>query len=256
MDKPSGILTVSGIDKTNQSLAQAVYEAIETDLSDPDRMVLHRLGMDTSGLVVFAKTLPAVRGMNELFRIRAIERQYEAMVCGTMVRDRGLVDVPLMRCYQYPPYMRVSTEEHQEVLLGLDPDLVDKVVLEQPKESLTKYQVLSRNETINGQPVTRVTLNSLSGRTHQLNVHMAALGHAIVGDTVYGVNGIAASNGGLTDAELRYMVPNKQRATVEQQRGANAANITSNGPLVHAKLLRFRHPVTKQEITLTSEAPF
>lgn len=227
-------------------------------------MIVHRLGMDTSGLLILAKTLDAVRGMNTLFRTRTIERRYEAIVCGHLARDRGIVDLPLMRCYEHPPYVRISTDEHQEVLLGLDPNVVGKQILEPPKDSLTKYEVISREE-LGGQPVTRVTLASLSGRTHQLNVHLAALGHPIAGDTVYGCcdggdsvgsdGTSAAPNGGLTDDELRYFVANNnQRATMEQQRGA--AREANGRPLVHAKSLKFRHPVLKQDIVLNSETPF
>ena len=254
VDKPSSVLTVSGKNGAN-SLAQAVFAALdgECELADCDRMVVHRLGFDTSGLLVFAKTMDAVRGMNTIFRTRTIERKYEALVCGHVKRDRGIVDLPLMRCYEHPPYMRISTEEHQEALIGLDPDVVGKKVLEQPKESLTKYEVIAREE-LGGQPVTRLTLTSISGRTHQLNTHMAAFGHPIVGDTTYGLNGRAAPNGGLTDSELKYLAPNKSRATPEQQKGANAA--ASDGPKVHAKSLKFRHPVTKNDVVLQSEAPF
>jgi tRNA pseudouridine32 synthase/23S rRNA pseudouridine746 synthase len=258
-------LTVSGKHGAH-SIAETVFTAISNEFPDADRMVVHRLGMDTSGLLILAKTLDAVRGLNTLFRTRTVERRYEALVCGHVPRDRGIVDLPLMRCYEYPPYVRISTEEHQEALLGLDPSVVGKQILEAPKESLTKYEVISREE-LGGQLVTRVTLTSLSGRTHQLNVHLAALGHPIAGDTVYGcgaaadddfnnkLDGTAAPNGGLTDDELRYLVAhNKQRSTLEQQR--EAARAVHGRPQVHARSLKFRHPVWKRDIVLESETPF
>jgi len=248
------VLTVSGKDGAN-SLAQTVFSACLEDckLADCDRMVVHRLGFDTSGLLVFAKTLEAVRGMNTIFRSRKIERKYEALLCGHVKRDRGIIDLPLMRCYEHPPYMRISTEEHQEALISLDPEVLGKKLLEQPKQSLTKYEVIAREE-LGGEPVTRVTLTSISGRTHQLNTHLAAFGHPIVGDSTYGLNGIAAPNGGLTDSELKYLAPNQHRATPEQQEGANAA--AGNFPKVHAKSLKFRHPVSKEDVILQSDVPF
>jgi len=256
IDKPAGVLTVSGKDGANNSIAQTVYEYANAtvELPDCDRMVVHRLGMDTSGLLVLAKTLDAVRGLQAHFRARTIERRYEALVCGHVPRDRGLIDLPLMRCYEHPPYMRVSTEEHQEALIGLEADVVGKKILEQPKESLTKYEVVAREE-LEGQPVTRVILTSISGRTHQLNTHLAALGHPIVGDTVYGCEGSAAPNGGLTTDELKYLAPNKQRASVELQKAINQV-AAPGGPRVHAKSLKFRHPVIKKDVVLESEAPF
>jgi tRNA pseudouridine32 synthase / 23S rRNA pseudouridine746 synthase len=254
VDKPAGVLTVAGKQKSNNSLAQAVFDNIvsETELSNADRMVVHRLGMDTSGLIVFAKTMDAVRGMNTAFRTRAVERTYTALVCGHVQKKRGYIDLPLMRDYECPPFQRISTDEHQEALVDLDPAIVGKKLLEQPKPALTKYEVLSREE-LNGAPVTRVKLTSISGRTHQLNCHLAAFGHPIVGDSVYGESGDAVPNGGLSDDELLYLAPNPARAPVEQQRLANAAVSTT---ACHAVSIRFRHPVTNEQISLSSDAPF
>jgi 23S rRNA-/tRNA-specific pseudouridylate synthase len=179
-----------------------------------DKMVVHRLGMDTSGLVVFARTNNALRELNSLFRTRKVIRKYEALVCGHVSNDNGEITLPLMRDYEFPPYMRVSTDYHQRALIGLDFGEVGTKILESPKESVTKYQVLSR-EDINGHAVTRtrMSLTSVSGRTHQLNVHCAAIGHPIVGDTIYGLGGETAPNGGLVESDLP-----EDRVSVELQR--------------------------------------
>lgn len=252
VDKPSGVLTVSPNNEF-PNLAQAVFDAFGCEMGSQDKMVVHRLGMDTSGLIVFAKTMAALRGMNAIFRTRKIERKYEALVCGHIEKDQGLIDLPLMRDYEFPPFMRVSTDDHQRALVDLDPAEVGKKLLEPPKDSLTKYEVLEREE-FEGQPVTRVSLTSLSGRTHQLNVHMAAFGHPIVGDTTYGINGEAATNGGLTESEMDALIPNSSRASAEvQQQIASAAK----SPCVHAKSLTFRHPITKkEEVLLIANSPF
>ncbi|ACI65616.1 predicted protein, partial [Phaeodactylum tricornutum CCAP 1055/1] len=163
VDKPSGVLTVPS-DKNVPSLAQAVFDHCQPTEVTLDQMVVHRLGMDTSGLIVLAKTMDTVRQMNALFRTRKITRQYEALVVGHLPQHGGLISLPLMRDYEHPPYMRK--------------------LLEMPKESLTKYEVVNR-EDMDGTPVSRVALTSISGRTHQLNVHLAAFGHPIVGDSVY-----------------------------------------------------------------------
>lgn len=253
VNKPSGVLCVPGKDGY-ANLAEAVCENFGCEMGSPDKMVVHRLGMDTSGLVVFAKTMEAVRGMNTIFRTRKIERQYEALVCGHVDKDEGMINLPLMRDYKNPPFMRVSTDEHQRALIGLDPAEVGKKLLEQPKESLTKYQVLSREE-YEGNPVSRVALTSISGRTHQLNVHMAAFGHPIVGDSTYGIGGDAASNGGLSAAEADSLAPNSSRADADlQQKIADAAS--GKPACVHAKSLKFRHPVTKEDVSLSCDAPF
>lgn len=217
-------------------------------------MVVHRLGFETSGMLVFAKSKAAVRGMNAEFRERKVRRLYEALVVGHMEKDEGMISLPIMRDYEFPPYVRISTDEHQRALLNLDPDDVGKKILELPKASITKYQVVAR-EYFNGHPVTRVTLTSISGRYHQLNVHMAAFGHPIVGDTIYGYNGEAVSNGGLTDEELRELAPNPNRAD-ERLQASIAEAAKGMSPCVHAKYLGFRHPISRNFVEFSTDSPF
>ena len=257
VDKPAGVLTVAGKVKENGNLAQSVYEALGRDVVDLptcDHMIVHRLAMDSSGLIVMAKTMDAVRGLNGVFRERKVERHYEALVAGTMAMDEGLINLPLMRDYEKPPFVRVSTDDHQRALLHLRPEEVGKKLLELPKESLTKYEVVSREE-LNGQPVTRVKLTSITGRYHQLNAHMAAYGHPIIGDTVYGLNGEACPDGGLTESELADLAPNPNRASKDTQQMLSEA-AKELGTCVHAKSIKFRHPVTKETVDLSSDAPF
>lgn len=252
VDKPSGVLSVPG-KIVHPSLSQSVFDAVGCEMGRMDMMVVHRLGMDTSGLMVFAKTMDALRGMNDHFRTRDIERKYEALVCGHMENDSGIINLPLMRDYEFPPFVRVSTDAHQRALIDLDPEqLNNKKLLEQPKEAATKYEVISR-EDLDGQPVTRVSLTSMSGRTHQLNVHLAAFGHPIVGDSTYGIDGDAAPNGGLLDAELEQLIPNANRANDRLQRRIAA---TGKGPCVHAKSLKFKHPGSKEDLDFSVDAPF
>lgn len=249
VSKPSGVLTIPGKDESNPSLNKAVFDRFGSESGRMDKMVVHRLGMDTSGLVVFARTEAALRGMNTLFRTRQITRQYEALVCGHVSQDEGSIDLPLMRDYQCPPYMRVSTDEHQRALLDLNVDEVGKKMLESPKASLTNYKVVSR-EDMDGNDVTRLTLTSVSGRTHQLNVHCAAVGHPIVGDAVYGHGGEAAANGGLEESDLP-----ADKASAELQQ-AIASACAGKAMCVHAKSISFRHPVTKEDVSFESKASF
>ena len=263
LDKPSGVLCSSN-DAESPSLARTVFERLKQEtksdadiVSKMDQMVVHRLGMDTSGLVVMAKTMEAVREMNTAFRTRKVTRQYEALVCGHLSskNDEGLISLPLMRDYEHPPFMRVSSENHQRHLLTLDPAIVGRKLLEAPKAATTHYQVLAR-EYLDGDDenedlqVTRLVLTSVSGRTHQLNVHCAASGHPIVRDMVYGWQGLAAPYGGLDEASL----PVDKASDQVQETIARAAR--DRNMCVHAKLIRFRHPVTREEIECTSPAPF
>lgn len=257
VNKPAGVLCVPSEDGV-PSLARAVFERCQSSESGIglvkfDQMVVHRLGMDTSGLVVFAKTLEAVRGMNSLFRTRKITRQYECLVAGHVTKDQGLINLPLMRDYEHPPFMRISTDEHQAALIDLDPSVVGKKLLEAPKPSVTYYQVVAREffREQENLPVTRLTLTSITGRTHQLNVHCAAFGHPIVGDTVYGWGGDAAPNGGLDENTLTETAPDRASNDLLQAIAAAAGNVC-----VHAKFVRFRHPCTGKEVEYTSPPPF
>lgn len=256
VDKPPGLLCVPS-EEGIPTLAQAVFETVPNKQSSLDKMVVHRLGMDTSGLVLFAKTMESLRGMNTLFRTRKITRKYEALVCGHVANDEGTIDLPLMRDYMRPPYMRISTEEHQKVLVDLDDTIVGKKLLEAPKASKTTYEVMARETFLDTDlPVTRLLLTSVTGRTHQLNVHMAAIGHPIVGDRVYGLDGEAIPNGGLDLSHFPNDDNSVSPASTELQIsiGAVATNMC-----VHAKCLSFRHPMLSPDddpMYFECEAPF
>ena len=232
VNKPAGVLCVPS-EEGIPTLAQTVFENVSNEQTSLDKIVVHRLGMDTSGLVLFAKTMDSLREMNTIFRTRKIQRHYEVLVCGHLETDSGTIDLPLMRDYEKPPFMRISTEQNQRMLLGLDDKIVGKKLLEAPKASQTQYQVLGR-ETFSDTdlPVTRLLLKSVTGRTHQLNVHMAAIGHPIVGDRVYGWKGDALPNGGLE--------PNFSAENLELQ---EAIGQVATRMCVHAKSLAFQHPM-------------
>lgn len=247
VDKPAGVLCVPS-QANDPSLSEAVFQAFGNESNRADKMVVHRLGMDTSGLIAFARTDEALRQMNTLFRTRKVSRKYEALVCGTIEDEEGVINLPLMRDYEFPPFMRVSTDDHQKALIGLSADDVGKQLLENPKESLTKYEVVGKEE-LDGNAVTRVTLTSISGRTHQLNVHCAALGHPIVGDKTYGINGEAAPKGGLEECTSASGASDELQETI-------AVSASSNQMCVHAKTLSFEHPITREKLSFESASPF
>lgn len=248
INKPCGVLTVPG-KEDNPSINKAVFDRFGSESNRMDKMVVHRLGMDTSGLIVFARTNAALRQLNSLFRTRQVARKYEALLCGHIANENGVIYLPLMRDYDCPPYMRVSTDEHQRALIGLDPEKVGKKILESPKPSITEFNVIKRDESY-GKDVTRVALTSISGRTHQLNVHCAAIGHPIVGDLVYGYGGEAAANGGLELSEL------PDNCASEELQKDIAASVVGKHMCVHAKSISFEHPITKEKLSFDCAAPF
>jgi len=253
VDKPAGVLCAP--DKAgNPSLAAAVFEAFGCESGNVDKMVAHRLGFDTSGLVVFARTNKAIANLNTQLRTRKVTKKYEALVCGTVAEAKGEINLALTRDVQALPYVRVYTEEAQEKLIGVIqqfPEEHRQQFMKVEKPSCTEYEVIAKEE-LEGNAVTRLSLTSVSGRTHQLNVHCAAFGHPIVGDSTYGIGGDASPNGGLAGETL-----SSGAASLElQQSISDVAKGKSMGPCVHLKHLSFKHPATDEVLSFESKSPF
>jgi tRNA pseudouridine32 synthase/23S rRNA pseudouridine746 synthase len=125
-------------------------------------LVVHRLDMATSGLVVFGRGAAAQRALSIAFADRGVHKRYEAVVAGLVAHDSGEINLPLAADWPNRPRQQVDHATG--------------------KPSLTRWQVLARNEAAG---TTRLALTPVTGRTHQLRVHLAAIGHAIVGDALY-----------------------------------------------------------------------
>ncbi|MEW5681285.1 MAG: pseudouridine synthase [Pseudomonadota bacterium] len=154
-NKPSGLLTVPG--KAAEHKDSLEYRA---RLVWPGIRVVHRLDMATSGIVVMALTADAQRSLNRQFQLRHTEKHYIARVSGRVLADYGTVDLPLICDWPNRP------KQHVCYLHG--------------KPSLTHYQVLSRSDN-----ESRLKLMPVTGRSHQLRVHLQWLGHPILGDKFY-----------------------------------------------------------------------
>lgn len=161
VNKPTGLLSVPGrgLDKKDCCLSR-----IHADF--PDALMVHRLDMDTSGLMLFARSLEVQRNLSMQFEKREVSKTYIALVDGIIERPEGLVDFP----------MRKDMEQR------LPPKhLVDCV---RGKYAVTEWRVLEQ-----GAGITRVALFPKTGRSHQLRVHMESIGHPILGDPIYGEPG-------------------------------------------------------------------
>lgn len=259
VDKPSGVLCVPGVNH-HSSLLTIVHEKFAPTILPMDRIVVHRLDMDTSGLVIFGRTMEAVSKLHQQFRDRQVEKSYQALVCGHIMANAGTIDLPLQRDHERPPFMRVSTPRSEQAAAQAVQDLqhfgYKKLMQRKPKSSATEFQVLSREYYIGEQclPVTRVALKPITGRTHQLRVHCAALGHPIVGDPAYGIYGEASPNGGILEAYMDSLSPN--RASLELQRQLNAALPLVSTMCLHAKELSLMHPLTREDMTWEAPTPF
>ena len=158
--------------------------------------IVHRIDMDTSGLIIAAKNDYAHRYLSAQLADHTLARTYEAVVCGNLREDRGTVDAPVGRC---------------------PADRKRMAVVPDGRPAVTHWEVIAR---YNGYTHVRCMLET--GRTHQIRVHMAHIGHPLLGDMVYG----------------------RKRA----EKGLE-------GQCLHAKELRFLHPRTGEPVTVTSELP-
>ena len=156
VNKPSGLLTVPGKElKHHDSLE------LRVKIEYPNSFLIHRLDMDTSGVIIFALSKSTQRSLNLQFEKRIVKKLYEARVFGNIKEDNGFIDLPLIVDWPNRPLQKIDAKEG--------------------KSALTHWQVLDREGD-----VTRVALMPETGRTHQLRVHMMSLGHTILGDRFYG----------------------------------------------------------------------
>ncbi|MBC7955300.1 MAG: RNA pseudouridine synthase [Cytophagales bacterium] len=155
VNKPAGVLSVPGRGADLQDCMAVRVLALA-----PDALVVHRLDMATSGLLVFARGKAAQTKLSKAFAQREVGKRYVAVVAGLMALDLGEIDLPLITDWPNRPLQKVDFEEG--------------------KPSVTRYRVLERLAES-----TRVELEPVTGRSHQLRVHLLALGHPILGDALY-----------------------------------------------------------------------
>lgn len=155
IDKPSGLLSVPGKAAEHSDCVEARAQTVH-----PEARIVHRLDMDTSGVMILAMNAKAHRHLGLQFERRKTEKTYVAEVWGVVADDEGDVDLPLICDWPNRPKQMVSFEHG--------------------KSALTRWKVVKRLEE-----TTRVRLMPYTGRSHQLRVHMLALGHPIIGDRFY-----------------------------------------------------------------------
>ena len=194
-DKPAGLLCVPGRGEGKQDCLSARVQARYADA-----LIVHRLDMATSGLCVFARGAGMQRRLSMAFAAREVGKRYGAVVAGEPAGETGEIDLPLRVDWPNRPRQMVDHE------LG--------------KPSLTHWRKLGGG-LLPG--TTRLELEPVTGRSHQLRVHLAAIGHPILGDALYG------------PAEAR---------------------VAATRLLLHAHALRLRHPATGNAIEWSSPVPF
>ena len=186
VNKPAGLLSVPG---NNPQKKDCMESRLQAEFLEA--LTVHRLDMSTSGILLFARNKTIHSAMSKLFASRKMSKTYIAVVDGLVEQDKGEINAPLMVDWLNRPKQKVDA---------------------QGKPSCTIYQVLERNQTEN---TTRVQLTPITGRSHQLRVHMMSISHAILGDEFY---------------------------------APDAAFHKADRLLLHAAELAFVHPITGQPV--------
>jgi tRNA pseudouridine32 synthase/23S rRNA pseudouridine746 synthase len=157
VNKPSGLLSVPGRGEDKQD---CLLSRLQTEYNDA--LIVHRLDMETSGVMVLARNKPTHRKLSQMFEQREVQKKYIAVVDGQVQNQEGKIDLPLICDWPNRPRQ-----------------IVDHV---QGKPSVTLYKVIQRNASKN---ITRIELVPETGRSHQLRVHCQSIGHPILGDRLY-----------------------------------------------------------------------
>lgn len=163
LDKPAGLLSVPGRGADKQDCLSTRVQACF-----PDALVVHRLDMATSGLLLMARGIAMQRALNRLFECREVHKRYLAVVAGCLAPAQpldgwGLIDLPIALDWPRRPLRTI------DVVAG--------------KPSQTRWRTVAVDTAANS---SRVELEPVTGRSHQLRVHLLALGHPILGDALYG----------------------------------------------------------------------
>lgn len=201
VNKPKGMVVHPAAGHADKTLVNALMAHCGASLSGINGVlrpgIVHRIDKDTSGLLIVAKNDFAHRSLAAQIKAHSFTRIYEAVVLGNLKDDAGTVDAPIGRSPADRKKMAV-TERHS-------------------RHAVTHYEVIARY-----QGYTHVRLKLETGRTHQIRVHMAYLGHPVAGDTVYG--------------------PKKEVPGLE-------------GQCLHARVIGFRHPRDGRYLEITSSLP-
>lgn len=195
VEKPAGLLSVPGRGEDKQDCMLSRVQA-----AFPDALIVHRLDMGTSGILVLARGKAMERALSILFQTRKVHKRYVAVVAGKLIPEHAEINLPLITDWPNRPRQMVS--------------------FDRGKPSCTRYWVREYAAT---PQTTRVELEPVTGRSHQLRVHLQAIGHPIMGDELY----------------------------------ADAASLAfAERLLLHATLIRFPHPLTGEMLLVNSAVPF
>lgn len=234
VDKPAGMMVHAGSGQTEDARSRGTlvnallhrFNALSSTGGELRPGIVHRLDKETSGLIIVAKNDRAHAALASMFSGREIKKTYIALVQGHLERAKGTINASIAR----DPLRRTR--------------MTTRVGEENARTAVSHYEVVRRLATRFGK-FTLVRVRIETGRTHQIRVHMASIGHPVVGDSLYG----ASSQ--LTDQAAAQAAPSRAA-----RRNAAPERLRLGRNFLHAAELEFIHPVTRKPLALQAPLPF